>query len=97
MITIEKLDENIQFDESIGILDENIQFDESSDILDIILYFFNTCGITCSNINEIDGVVISRELLLNDTTYEKLKKHIHKLKSELSSSVYTSTQKKKKI
>ncbi len=60
---------------------------------DIILYFFNSCGITCSNINDINGIIIPREKLLSDELYNKLKVDIPKLKSILSSTVFTSVQK----
>ena len=43
--------------------------------------------------DEINGTIIARETLLNDSIYEKLKNDIPKLKHLLSSSTYTSTQK----
>jgi hypothetical protein len=58
-----------------------------------IIYFFNKCGLTCTKIEELNGLVISRESLLNDTLYNSLKIDIPKLKSVLSSTVFTSVQK----
>jgi hypothetical protein len=60
---------------------------------EIIIYFFNKCGLTCTKIEELNGLVISRESLLNDTVYNSLKIDIPKLKSVLSSTVFTSVQK----
>ena len=60
---------------------------------EIILYFLNTCGITCSDINEINEIIIPREILLNNEIYNKLKDDIPKLKPLLSSTTFTSVQK----
>ena len=59
----------------------------------IIIYVLNTCGILCNNLKELNGIIIPRETLLNDSIYDKVKKDIPKLKSVLSSTVYTSMQK----
>lgn len=59
----------------------------------IIIYLLNTCGILCKNLKELNGIIIPRETLLNDSIYDKVKKDIPKLKSVLSSTVYTSMQK----
>lgn len=58
-----------------------------------ILYFLNTCGIICSTIDEINGIIIPREILLNNEIYNKLKDDIPKLKTLLSSTTFTSVQK----
>ena len=34
--------------------------------LEIIIYFLNICNIKCSNIDEINGIIIPREILLSD-------------------------------
>jgi len=59
----------------------------------IVLDILNTCGITCSDIKDLAGIIISRELLLNDSTYDKLKANIPKLKQILSSTSFTSVHK----
>ena len=59
----------------------------------IIIYILNTCGILSNNLKELNGIIIPREILLNDSIYDKVKKDIPKLKSILSSTVYTSMQK----
>ena len=60
---------------------------------EVALYFLNTCGIQCSSMIGLSGIVIYRDVLLCDNTYEKLKKDIPKLKPLLSSTTYTSMQK----
>jgi len=58
-----------------------------------VLYFLNTCGIICDNLTELNGSIVPRETLLNDSIYDKLKPDIPKLKQILSSTTYTSMQK----
>ena len=58
-----------------------------------VLYFFNTCNIICNDIKDLDGITISREILLSDSLYDKLKTDIPKLKSILSSTSFTSVHK----
>ena len=66
---------------------------KTEDQMDVILYFLNSCGIVCTNINEINGIIIPREKLLNHELYDKIKIDIPKLKSLLSSTTFTSVQK----
>ena len=42
---------------------------KTEDQMDVILYFLNSCGIVCTNINEINGIIIPREKLLNHEIY----------------------------
>jgi len=58
-----------------------------------VLYFLNTCGIICDNLQELNGIIVQREILLSDAIYDKLKPDIHKLKPILSSTTFTSMQK----
>jgi hypothetical protein len=60
---------------------------------EIALHFLNACGLVCEDIKDLDGIIVSRETLLSDALYDKLKKDIPKLKSVLSSTTYTSMQK----
>ena len=59
----------------------------------IIMFFFNTCDISCSSITDINGIIIPREKLLSLDLYDKVKTEIPKLKSILSSSIFTSVHK----
>ena len=59
---------------------------------EIVLFFLNSCGITTTSLENIEGI-IPRENLLSDILYEKLKPDISKLKPILSSTQYTSMQK----
>jgi hypothetical protein len=92
-LEVEKIDDANIDDANID--DANI--DTSQNIFDsdekCILYFLNTSGIICSNISDLDGITILRDLLLNDSTYKKLKKDIHFLKPILSSTSFTSVHK----
>ena len=72
---------------------DNLEKNNQKEKLDIILYFLNASGIKCSNIQEINGIIIPREYLLNDQLYQKLKEDIPKLKNCLSSTTFTSVQK----
>ena len=58
----------------------------------LFYFFLNSCGITTTSLENIEGI-IPRENLLSDILYEKLKPDISKLKPILSSTQYTSMQK----
>ncbi len=53
----------------------------------------NMCGIYFTDISGLDGVLITREQLLNEEKYISLKPYIQKLKGKFSSSILTSLQK----
>ena len=59
----------------------------------IILDFLNNCEIKGDTLENLVGIIIAREQLLNLILYEKIKCEIPKLKTILHSSVYTSVQK----
>ena len=61
------------------------------------LFFLNTCGITSSSMDGINGIIIPREKLLNLDLYDKVKADIPKLKPLLSSSTFTAVQKNASI
>lgn len=63
----------------------------------IVLFFLNACGITGLSINDINGIIIPREKLLNLDLYNKVKADIPKLKPLLTSSTFTSVQKNASI
>lgn len=50
-------------------------------------------GLNFEILNDLDGLLIPREQLLDDKKYEEIKKHIPELKKNFSSSCMTSLQK----
>ena len=58
----------------------------------LLIHFLNTCNISCANIQELQGLQIPREQLLNDETYNSAKDYIPKFKKKISSSYLTSLQ-----
>ena len=73
--------------------DSNESNDSNDSNDTIVLNILTSCGITCSDMNDLDGITIFREKLLNNSTYDKLKTDIPKLKSILSSTSFTSMHK----
>lgn len=71
---------------------DGLNNEESSSNM-LILDFLNKCEIKCSDLDNIVGIIIPREQLLNMTLYDKIKEDIPKLKAQLHSSIYTSVQK----
>jgi hypothetical protein len=67
------------------------QLDKNDKELEIIL--LNAAGIQFTDLNQLDGLTIYRELLLSDSKYEEIKKLIPTLKTKYSSSIMTSLQK----
>jgi hypothetical protein len=53
----------------------------------------NTAGFFFHSLEELDGLLVDRELLLKDDKYEEVKQIIPALKRELSSTYLTSLQK----
>jgi hypothetical protein len=60
---------------------------------EIIKNILNECGIIFENENELNGMLIPRESLLDITKYDNIKSKITELKKLLSSSYLTSLQK----
>ena len=58
----------------------------------IVVEFLTKCGLVCSQMSDMDGAQIPRELLLRDETYDKVKEDIPLLKTLFSSSYHTSLQ-----
>ena len=58
-----------------------------------VISFFNTCNIKCNVIDDINGLIIPRESLLDPVLYQKIKPDIPKIKLIMSSSLFTSVQK----
>jgi hypothetical protein len=61
--------------------------------INIIINFLNKCGIICSTVDDISCNIISREKLLDNALYDKVKVEISTLKPFLSSTTFTSMQK----
>ena len=60
---------------------------------EIIKQFLNKVGIEFENVEELDGQLIHRDILLNKDLYEEIKKDIPELKKLFSSSSHTSLHK----
>jgi len=56
----------------------------------IIIHFFNTCGIKCEKLSDLDGMILYRNDFIFSEKYENIKLIIYDLKKILSSSIYTS-------
>jgi hypothetical protein len=58
----------------------------------LIKVFLSQCGIEFENFQDLDGMIIPREILLSENTYLKIKPMILELKKIFSSSSHTSMQ-----
>ena len=58
----------------------------------VIVDFLSKAGMQCDNFEDLDGLQIPRENLLNMSNYEKAKENIPELKKLFSSSYLTSLQ-----
>ena len=58
-----------------------------------IYNFLHDCNIVFEDFNHLDGMLIPREMLIDQKKYESVKEHITKLKEVFSSSSLTSLQK----
>lgn len=58
----------------------------------IIVDFLNKGNITCSSLNDLNGMLVPREMFFNDTIYKDLKIQIPQLKNIFSSSYLTALQ-----
>ena len=58
-----------------------------------VIYMLNACGIICNSFKELDGLLIQREVLINDERYAQIiKSELPALKTHFSSSYLTSLQ-----
>ena len=64
----------------------------NEDNIKMILKFLNKGTITCATLNDLNGMLVPRELFFNDNIYTELKKEIPELKHIFSSSYLTSLQ-----
>ena len=58
----------------------------------LILDFLNKGQIACATLNDLNGMLLPRELFFNDVLYKQLKEHIPALKQLFSSSYLTALQ-----
>ena len=63
---------------------------------DSIKNFLKLCNIVFEEENQLDGLLIPREVMLSEKTYEAVKEKIPELKKKLSSSSLTSLHKNAK-
>ena len=63
---------------------------------DVIKNFLKSCNIVFEEENQLDGLLIPREVMLSEKTYEAVKEKIPDLKKKLSSSSLTSLHKNAK-
>ena len=59
----------------------------------IVKEFLNKCSIVFEDFNQLDGMLIPRDLLLSNDKYELVKEDIHKMRELYSSGSLTSLQK----
>jgi hypothetical protein len=54
-----------------------------------LIFFFNKCGINIEKVETLDGMIIERDMLLNNELYEKIMDDIKNLKQYFNSSYLT--------
>lgn len=64
-----------------------------NNINDITFLIFKKIGINISNINDLIGKIIYRDIFLNESIYNDIKEYIPRLKTVLKTTYFTSTQK----
>jgi len=57
-----------------------------------MINFLNKSSIVCNNINDLNGMLIPREIFMNEERYKNIKEDIPELKKIFSSSYLTSLQ-----
>ena len=63
-----------------------------ADKTQLIIEFLNKGHITCTTLNDLNGMLLPREIFFNDLSYKQLKEDIPKLKQLFSSSYLTALQ-----
>jgi hypothetical protein len=58
----------------------------------IIVDFLNKGNIACQSLNELNGLLVPREMFFNEAIYKELKEQIPQLKNIFSSSYLTALQ-----
>lgn len=57
-----------------------------------VIHILNACHITCNSFKDLDGLIIPREMCLNDDKYNQVKTEFPVLKQYFSSSYLTALQ-----
>lgn len=64
----------------------------TEEVSDLIVEFLNHCGVVCKTLDDIDGMLVPREVLLCDKRYAAAREQLPKLRGVFSSSYMTSLQ-----
>jgi len=73
-----------------SLIDNENNNDIHNEKITIIINFFNSCGINCKTISDLDGMILYRNDLIFSNKYPQIKPFICELKKIISSSIYTS-------
>ena len=87
--TINDTVDELQYPEDTGLVNQKIDV-KKLDLENILVRMFQLIDISSSTIDELDGVIISRDILLDVDLYQKLTKFIPQIKDFLKSSYLTS-------
>ena len=71
---------------------ENNTVNNNTDKHNKMINFLNKATIVCNNINDLNGMLIPREIFMNEERYKNIKEDIPELKKIFSSSYLTSLQ-----
>ena len=72
--------------------DNNNTVNNNIDKHNKMINFLNKASIVCNNINDLNGMLIPREIFMNEERYKNIKEDIPELKKIFSSSYLTSLQ-----
>lgn len=73
-------------------MDNEKEIENNTDKAKKMINFLNKATIVCNNINDLNGMLIPREIFINEEKYKNIKEDIPELKKIFSSSYLTSLQ-----
>jgi len=73
-------------------MDNEKEMENNTDKAKKMINFLNKATIVCNNINDLNGMLIPREIFINEEKYKNIKEDIPELKKIFSSSYLTSLQ-----
>ena len=73
-------------------MDNEKEIENNTDKAKKMINFLNKATIVCNNINDLNGMLIPREIFINEERYKNIKEDIPELKKIFSSSYLTSLQ-----
>jgi len=73
-------------------MDNEKEMENNTDKAKKMINFLNKATIVCNNINDLNGMLIPREIFMNEERYTNIKEDIPELKKIFSSSYLTSLQ-----